>query len=117
MLILQAKIKYKLNNTKKNITFSIVLDENKLPESITWNQNDDMENSIILKSLFVSGWEESSNSAATLSLWTKDFRKDEMQHFFVQTVLTMASSYSSATGDNDIQSELQIFFKNYVKNK
>ncbi len=108
-----VKNRYNLNNIKKNISINVTLDANQLPEEIVWEANNDMAQPIHLKSLFVAGWDEANRTTATLSIWTKDLRKDEMQQTFVQSIMTLATSYEKATGDKGMVTALRKFIDNY----
>ncbi len=101
---------------KKSIQFSILFDEQNIPEQIDWLANDDMEADVQLKSLFIAGWEEDSKSTATFSIWTKEMRVDEMQQLFIQSLLTMANSFERATGDKKIQQQMQDFVASLGQN-
>lgn len=102
---------------KKQIEFEISFDENNVPEEITWQANEDMNENVTLKSLFIAGWEEQSKSTATFNIWTKEMRVDEMQHLFVQSLLTLSSGFERATGEKGIVEKMKKFCEDLPNKK
>lgn len=95
--------------SKKEIHFSLIFDEDNLPEQIIWEQNADMPESIELKSLFIAGWEEQAKSTASFNIWTKEMRVDEMQQLYIQSLLSLSKGFERATGDQKIVHKMKAF--------
>ena len=51
-----------------------------------------------------------------IDLWTKDMMIEEMRHFFVQSLITMADTFERATNDAKNAEELRTFSKEFGKN-
>jgi gliding motility-associated protein GldC len=97
-----------INHTSK-IEFNVGLDENKIPEEITWTAKD---NNIIdqeAKAMLISVWDANAKDTLRLDLWTKDMPLDEMKHFFHQTLISMASSFERATNDERMSATMRDF--------
>ena len=97
-----------INHTSK-IEFNVGLDENKIPEKITWTAKD---NNIIdqeAKAMLISVWDPNAKDTLRLDLWTKDMPLDEMKYFFHQTLLSMASSFERATNDERMSATMRDF--------
>lgn len=94
---------------KKRIEFEIEFTDQQIPEKITWLANEDMQEEVLLKSLFIAGWEEKTKSTATFNIWTNDMRVDEMQYLFIQSLMTLANGFERATGDKTIMNKMKAF--------
>lgn len=97
-----------INHTSK-IEFNVGLDENKIPEKITWTAKD---NNIIdqeAKAMLISVWDPNAKDTLRLDLWTKEMPLNEMKYFFHQTLLSMASSFERATNDERMSATMRDF--------
>ena len=91
---------------QSTIQINIDLDENKVPQSISWKASDssaDFDNPA--KSLMVSFWDGADKSALRIDLWTKEMMVDEMADFFYQNMMGMADTYLRATRLEDQANE------------
>lgn len=82
------------------INLSIKLDNQQIPESISWtatDKPDDFPSST--KAFALSIWDEEKNSILSIDLWTKEMLVGEMKRFFVQTLGGLNDTVFSATGD------------------
>ncbi|MCO6501224.1 MAG: gliding motility protein GldC [Vicingus serpentipes] len=97
---------------KSTINFTVTLDENHIPENIEWIASDTgEEGEKSAKALMISLWDEKENNTLRMDLWTKKMMIDEMQHFFMQSLITMSDVYERATNDTDIANEIREFGK------
>ncbi len=66
---------------KKEIKFTVSLDENHIPEKIEWTASEGggVENEEI-KAMMISVWEPKTRIAKRVDLWTKDMMVDEMKY-------------------------------------
>lgn len=87
---------------KTQITIDVELDENHVPENITWNAQDGGINNQKTKAFMVSVWDEKTSEALRIDLWTKDMPVDQMKMFMHQIFISMASTYQRATGEEDV---------------
>ena len=98
---------------KSTINFTVTLDENHIPENIEWIASDTGEKEGLksAKAMMISLWDEKENNTLRMDLWTKKMMIDEMQHFFMQSLITMSDVYERATSDTDIANEIREFGK------
>ena len=96
---------------KKEIKFAVTLDENNVPEKITWNSSEDEKDSEEIKSLLISVWDKEEKLTKRIDLWTKDMYVEEMKMMYFQTLMTMADGLERATGENEVAAELREFGK------
>ena len=74
---------------KSKITFTVGLDENRVPEQISWNAEDGGINNETSKAVMLSVWDHKKKDTLRMDLWTKDMPVDEMKQFFHQTLVSM----------------------------
>jgi gliding motility-associated protein GldC len=99
---------------KSTITIDIVLDDNKIPEQISWNaSNSSAENKQFAKSVMLALWDGAEKTALRIDLWTKDMMVDEMSDFFYQTFMGMADTYGRATNNDEMVNDMKNFAKSF----
>lgn len=91
------------------ITFTVALDENKIPEKISWTAEDGGINNEPSKAIMLSVWDSKQKDTLRMDLWTKDMPIDEMKQFFHQTLLSMANSFERATNDDKMSDSMRDF--------
>ena len=91
------------------IKFNIGLDENKVPELITWTAEDAGVDDSESKTLMISVWDPIKKDTLRMDLWTKDMPVDEMKQFFHQTLVSMANSFERATDDQKMSATMRDF--------
>ena len=94
---------------KSKIEFEIGLDENKVPETISWTAEDggiDKEES---KAVLLSIWDPKKKDTLRIDLWTKDMPVNEMKQFFHQTLVSMSHSFERATNDEKMGATMRDF--------
>ncbi|SDE66073.1 gliding motility protein GldC [Riemerella columbipharyngis] len=87
---------------KTNITISVELDENHIPEKITWNAEDGGVKDNETKATMISVWDDKTMEALRIDLWTKDMPVDHMKRFFHQIFISLGQTYQRATGEDDV---------------
>ena len=93
---------------QSEINFTIELDEEQIPERITWNASDKPGNTPEeTKSLAVSLWDHQQKNTLRIDLWTKDMPVLEMKRFYIDAIGGMAQSVLNATGDQFMSEEMQ----------
>lgn len=97
---------------KSDITFTVTLDDNNLPEKIDWKATDANEQSSS-KSVMISLWDANENNTLRIDLWTKDMMVDEMKQFYHQSLLSMADTFERATGEAEAAKELRAFAQHF----
>lgn len=95
---------------KSTINIEVILDEKRMPQTITWNASDTSnENTQKAKAMMLAFWDGAEKAALRIDLWTKDLMVDEMADFFYQTLMTMADTYGRATPYQDQADEIKKF--------
>ena len=97
-----------IEHTSK-IIFKVGLDENKIPEEISWNAEDGGINNEPSKAIMLSVWDHKKKDTLRMDLWTKDMPVDEMKQFYHQTLVSMASSFERATNDEKMSATMRDF--------
>lgn len=87
---------------KTQITIDVELDENHIPENITWNAEDGGIQKQDTKAFMISVWDEKAKEALRIDLWTKEMPVDQMKMFMHQIFVSMGSTYQRATGEDDV---------------
>ncbi|MCB0763627.1 MAG: gliding motility protein GldC [Flavobacteriales bacterium] len=91
-----------------DIRLTVHLDDNKVPEHIEWEAEDNGEKSRT-KALLLSLWDEQEKNTLRIDLWTKDMTVEEMKAFFHQNILTMADTFERATGEGKMAAQMRDF--------
>ncbi len=91
------------------ITFKVGLDENKIPEAISWSAEDGGIENSESKALMISVWDHEKKDTLRMDLWTKDMPVDEMKQFFHQTLVSMANTFERATDDQKMSATMRDF--------
>lgn len=101
---------------KSTITIDVQLNENKIPETITWLASDStIDQAQKAKAMLLSFWDGAEKTALRIDLWTQDMMVDEMADFFYQTLITMADSYERATQHKEIAEEMKNFARDFYQ--
>lgn len=92
---------------KSTIRFEVELDQNNVPERITWDATDKpTDTSSDTKSLSVSLWDSQQKNTMRIDLWTKDMPVDEMKRFYIECLGGIGQSMLTSTGDEKMASEI-----------
>jgi gliding motility-associated protein GldC len=91
------------------VKFKIGLDENKVPEEISWTAIDGGINQEPSKAVMISVWDHKKKDTLRMDLWTKDMPVDEMKQFYHQTLVSMAESFERATDDAKMGATMKDF--------
>ncbi|CAM1357095.1 MULTISPECIES: gliding motility protein GldC [Tenacibaculum] len=94
---------------KSEIAFTVGLDENRIPEEISWNAEDGGIKNEESKAIMLSVWDHKKKDTLRMDLWTKDMPVDEMKQFFHQTLVSMAGSFERATNDEKMSATMRDF--------
>jgi len=99
---------------QSSINISVLLDDDKVPEQISWNATDTSADAARkAKAMMLSFWDGTDKTALRIDLWTKDMMVDEMADFFYQTFMTMAETYHRATQDEGMVNDMKKFAKDF----
>ena len=94
---------------QSKIEFKVNLDENKVPESISWTAEEGGIKDEASKAIMLSVWDHKAKDTLRMDLWTKDMPLDEMKQFFHQTLESMARSFKNATDDEKMTATMLDF--------
>jgi gliding motility-associated protein GldC len=98
------------------IRFRVKLDENNLPEDISWKATDGpQEEERSCKSIAIALWDKEEKNTLRIDLWTKDMPLDEMHTHYLQNLMTLTDSYHKATGNPGIQQAMMDFCKDQAE--
>ncbi|MBC5992164.1 gliding motility protein GldC [Pontibacter cellulosilyticus] len=100
---------------KSEIFFSIALDDNRIPEAISWRATDAGEKIHFAKAINISLWDRDEAGTMKIDLWTKDMPVDEMKYFYVDTIGAMAQSIATATSDNVMAQKMRALCEDLMK--
>jgi gliding motility-associated protein GldC len=91
------------------IKFNIELDENRVPEKLTWSAQDGGVQAEEAKAIMLSIWDAKAKETMRIDLWTKDMPVDEMKIFFHQTLVAMSDTFKRATDDEKMSDTMKDF--------
>ncbi len=95
---------------QSDIKISVHLDDQMMPETITWFASDsELKEPSNCKAFMLSLWDEKSAETLRIDLWTKEMRQDEMDKFFFQTFMTMADTYMRANNQEELVHAIKDF--------
>ncbi|MCS6916553.1 MAG: gliding motility protein GldC [Chitinophagales bacterium] len=106
--------------TVKNILIRIQVDEQQIPQAISWQADDAGPGEHSAKAMALRFWDEQSSNGMHIDLWTGAMTVDEMNAFVYQTLLELSESYRRATHDASGSSQLKEAasrFARYVQGK
>ena len=91
------------------IKITVGLDENRVPEKLTWSAQDGGVEQEEAKAMMLSIWNSKVQETLRIDLWTKDMPVDEMKLFFHQTLVAMADTFQRATQDEKMANTMKDF--------
>ena len=103
-----------MKNTR--ISFDVELDENKVPEKITWSAPDGGVSNEKSKAVFLSVWDDNKQETLKIDLWTKDMPLDQMNVFFHQTLVSMSETFFKATQNEKMTDAFKQFCEYFAEN-
>ena len=101
---------------KSEIIFNIQLDENNVPEKISWNATDKPDDSFSqTNAIALSLWDQFNKNTMRIDLWTKEMAVDEMKRFAIDTIGGLSQTILNATGDEVMAKEMEALCNRLVK--
>ena len=98
-----------MSKLKSKIELNVALDENKIPESLSWTAEDGGISNEEAKAIMLSVWDSKAKESLRIDLWTKDRPVDEMKMFFHQTLVAMSDTFYRATQDEKMTATMKDF--------
>lgn len=101
---------------KSEINFTIELDEQNVPDKISWDATDrKKEDPSETKAISLSVWDSLQKNTLRIDLWTKDMPVDDMKRLSVDTIGGLAQTILNATGDEYMANEMNTLCEKLVK--
>lgn len=97
------------NTHTSKIQITVGLDDNRIPEKLSWTAQDGGVSNEEAKAIMLSVWDQKKQESLRVDLWTKDMPVDEMKLFFHQTLVTMIDTYLKATQDEKMADTMKDF--------
>ncbi len=97
------------------IIFKVGLDENRVPEDISWTAEDGGIENESSKAIMLSVWDHKQKDTLRMDLWTKDMPVDEMKQFFHQTLVSMANTFERSTNDEKMSATMRDFCEYFAE--
>nr|WP_250435715.1 gliding motility protein GldC [Hanstruepera flava] len=94
---------------ESTIELKVELDDNRVPEKLSWTAEDGGINNEEAKAMLLSVWDHKSQETLRIDLWTKDMPVDEMKVFFHQTLVAMSDTFNRATQDEKMTATMKDF--------
>ncbi len=91
------------------ITLTVGLDENRVPEKLKWSAQDGGIDNEEAKAMLLSVWDSKKQESLKIDLWTKDMPVDEMKTFFHQTLVSLSDTFMKATQDEKMTATMKDF--------
>ena len=98
-----------MSTITSEIKFLVELDENRVPEKLTWTAQDGGVGLEEAKAMLLSVWDAKTKETLRIDLWTKEMPVDEMKLFFHQTLVAMADTFQRATQDETMADTMRDF--------
>lgn len=100
---------------KSEIHFSIALDDQHVPEAISWRATDAGDTIHFAKAINIALWDRNESGTMKIDLWTKDMPVEEMKYFYIDTLGSMAESIIRATNDTVMAQKLRALGEELLK--
>lgn len=97
------------NKNTSKIELNVELDDNRVPEKLSWTASDEGILDEEAKAILLSVWDNKAKEALRIDLWTKDMPVDEMKVFFHQTLVAMSDTFYRATQDEKMTATMKDF--------
>ncbi len=95
---------------RSSIHIDVELDEQRVPQNISWSSSDGEQSEGSACSAFLlSIWEPETKQTLRIDLWTKDMQKDEMDLLFFQSFLTLSETYVKSNGEGELGAMIREF--------
>ena len=85
---------------KSEIHIAVALDNDHVPEAISWRATDAGDQLFFAKAINLALWDRNEAGTMKIDLWTKDMPVNEMKYFCLDTIGSMAESLKTATNDD-----------------
>lgn len=97
------------------IRLRVGLDENRVPETLSWTAEDGGVENEQAKAMLLSVWDSKHKESLKIDLWTKDMPLDEMKMFFYQTLVSLSDTFLKATQDERMAATMKDFSEYFAE--
>lgn len=97
------------------IKLKVGLDDNRVPEELTWSAEDGGIENEEAKAMLLSVWDSKNKESLKIDLWTKDMPVEEMKLFFHQTLVTLSDTFMKATQDEKMTATMKDFCEYFAE--
>lgn len=97
------------------IKLKVGLDENRVPEELSWSAQDGGIKNEAAKAMLLSVWDSANKESLKIDLWTKDMPLDEMKIFFHQTLVSLSDTFMRATQDEKMTATMKDFCEYFAE--
>ena len=105
----------KKKQRKAKIEIQVSLNENNIPEQISWKAADTKNTQSNAEAFLLSFWESGTKNSLNIDLWTKEMTVEEMKFFIFQNLLKMSNILERSTGDESLTQIMKEFSKKFGK--
>ena len=98
------------------IELNVELDDNRVPEKLTWSAEDGGIDNQDAKAMMLSVWDSNTQEMLRIDLWTKDMPVDQMNVFFHQTLVSMSDTYFRSTNNEKMTDSFKQFCDYFADN-
>ena len=100
----------------KEISITVELDEENVPENIIWNATDKKDEKVTdCRAMLLALWDANNKDTLKLDLWTKKMTVDEMKIFFHQTLVTLADTFERSTNEDKMAGDMRDFCEYFAE--
>lgn len=96
-----------MSKHKSEIKLTIELDENRVPDKLTWDAPDSGVNHADTKAAMISVWDDKAHETLRIDLWTKEMPVDQMKKYVHQNILALADTLERAAGEKERAEDLR----------
>jgi len=88
--------------SKSKIVFDVDLDNDHVPEKITWSATDNPQGDtpVETKAVSIALWDQEQKHSLRIDLWSKDMPVDEMKKFYIECLAGLGDSIKRSTDDD-----------------
>jgi len=101
---------------KTNITLQIELDDQEVPQTISWQAEDSgIEGKRFADAMMLALWDKDENLTFGIDLWTNNMLIGNMNILFHQTLLKMADTYRRSTNNVEVCEMIRKFSDDFAE--
>ena len=102
--------------SKKEINFTITLDDQKRPADIEWSATDaDFEGKKSVQAMMIHLWDKDAKSSMNFDLWTNEMLIQHMTVHYFYALMSMADSYERATQNKKAGDSIRQFAQQFAQ--